>query len=78
MKSVALLWWVCTTLQESRQWAATLPSEWGSNGGMPSLQSCKLQGGWLNGSLPETWGRQLKNLTNLELSSNFLTGGLLN
>ena len=51
---------------------ATLPPEWGSNGGMASLQRFRTYG--LVGQLPDSWGHQLLNLTELILGNGRLNG----
>lgn len=63
------------TLSFNQLLSGSLPPSWGSvNGSFQSLEKFQANNCNLNGSLPEGWPAGLPALTDINLSSNALTG----
>ena len=51
-------------------------ADWGGSGSFLVLSTLLLHNNALQGTLPETWGTNLNNVTSLDLTQNLLTGTL--
>lgn len=62
-------------LDNNAQLGSTLP-QWSAAGALPSLQLLSVRSCGLNGTLPASWGRSLRNLSSIILDGNHITGEL--
>ena len=56
--------------------SSSVHAGWGGTGSFLVLNSLRLGDNGLQGTLPETWGSNLNNVTTLDLSQNLLSGTL--
>ncbi len=65
-------------LGQNQDLGGTLPAAWGSdNSSLTALQLFKVSTGSVKGSLPAQWAQNLPAITNLNISNNLISGGVL-